>query len=84
LVVSGRTVSVTSVRTIELTPYIGYDFGIIEYDADIWKHMVGSGFGFKAKYGGLDFSFNVSIPLYAYDGVAEEHYTTSFNIVYQF
>jgi len=69
---------------IEFTPHIGYDFGVIEYDTNIWKYMVGMGLGFNATYKGLNFTYNMAIPLNAYDGVAEENYISSFNLVYKF
>ena len=69
---------------IEFTPHIGYDFGAIEYDSNIWKYMVGMGLGFNAAYKGVNFTYNIAIPLHAHDGVAEENYISSFNLVYKF
>ena len=69
---------------MQLSPYIGFDMGVIEYDKDIYKYMVGSGVGLKLNHNSLSLSFDFGVPLYAYEPIAEENYTSSFSLSYQF
>ncbi len=71
-------------KHIVLSPYIGLDTGVVEYDEDIFKHMIGAGIGFKAYYDNLSISFDFGIPLYAYDAISEEEYSSSFSIDYRY
>ena len=71
-------------KHIHLSPYIGLDAGLVEYDKDIFKHMMGSGFGVKTSFQNFNLSFDFGIPLFAYDLIAEEEYTSSFSLSYQY
>ena len=67
-----------------LTPFVGVDFGVVEYDADIYKYMVGAALGLKVKTKYLSMEFTLGVPLYAYDPIAEEKTTFSFSFTYHY
>lgn len=71
-------------QTIILNPFIAYDLGVVEYDKDIYKYMVGSAIGLKVQHQFLSADFTLGIPLYAYDPIAEEKTTFSFSVQYQY
>ena len=71
-------------KDINISPYIGLDFGVMEYDKDIFKHMIGSGFGLKTSLYGFNLGFDFGIPLYSYDPIIEEEIASSFSINYQY
>ncbi len=71
-------------KNVLLAPYIGLDAGVVEYDENIFKHMIGTGIGIKGYYNNLSLSFDFGVPLYAYDAIAEEEYTSSFSIDYRY
>ena len=71
-------------KRLNLKPYIGLDMGVIEYDPGVFKHMIGSGFGLQTSTLGLNLSINFGIPLYAFDPIAEEEYTSSFSLGYNY
>jgi len=71
-------------QTVLLNPFIGYDLGVVEYDKDIYKYMVGSAIGLKIQHQFLSADFTLGIPLYAYDPIAEEETTLSFSLQYQY
>lgn len=71
-------------KQIQLSPYVGFDMGTIEYDPGIFKYMVGTAFGTKATVGDFYVSFDIGIPLLATDPIAEENFTTSFSLQYHF
>ena len=71
-------------KGMQLSPYLGFDMGVVEYDKDIYKYMVGSGFGIKINYLKASLSFDFGAPLFAYEPIAEENYTSSFSLSYQF
>ncbi|RUM73540.1 MAG: hypothetical protein DSZ12_07125 [Sulfurovum sp.] len=71
-------------KNINISPYIGFDMGVIEYDKNIWKYMVGSGFGLNLNYRDASLSFDFGVPIFAFDPIAEKNYTSSFSLQYQF
>ena len=71
-------------NTLVLNPFIGYDFGAVEYDKDIYKYMVGSALGLKVQSQFISADFTLGIPLYAYDPIAEEKTTFTFSLQYQY
>jgi hemolysin activation/secretion protein len=66
------------------TPFVGLDIGTVEYDADIYKYMVGAAVGLKLKTKYLSMDFTLGIPLYAYDPIAEENTAFSFSVTYHY
>jgi hemolysin activation/secretion protein len=66
------------------TPFIGLDIGAVEYDADIYKYMVGSAIGLKLKTQYLSMDFTLGVPLYAYDPIAEKNTVFSFSVTHHY
>jgi len=64
--------------------YIGLDGGVVEYDKGVFKHMIGSGFGSKMSLNNFSVSLDFGIPLYAHDPIAEEEFSSSFSLGYQY
>jgi hemolysin activation/secretion protein len=71
-------------KQIIFSPYFGLDAGVVEYDEDIYKHMIGMGIGAKISIGNLSVNYDIGIPLYAYEPIREEEFASSFSIQYRY
>ena len=67
-----------------ISPFVAYDLGFVEYDANIYKYMVGGAVGLKLQTRYVSFDLGLSFPLYAYDPVAEEETIFSFSATFNY